>query len=373
MMQRRALFLINGEHYAGAERVQDLLALHLPTFGWSVDFVCLKRGVFGQMRQAVDRPVAAVWKRSRLDVIRPIRQVTRILRDSSYALVHTHTPGSALVGHFAAQAAGVPMIHHVHGRTDLEQDSAFRNRAGAIVQRLGLRQARRLIAVSDSTADYLRSLGYPEQRIRVVPNGVSVAPSPRHWQSPGYEWVIGTAALFRPIKGLEVLIQALAQLRAAGWPVVLRAVGTFEREAYRQQILALAAEKGVSEHILWTGFTRDTAAELSKMDLFVVPSLYGEGLPMVLLEAMAAGLPVVASATEGMPGVLDQGKAGVLVRPGSWTALAQAIVALMQAPEKTQALARIGQQRQRDHYSDLAMARQVAAVYQELEQGEAAL
>jgi glycosyltransferase involved in cell wall biosynthesis len=361
----RALHLINGEHYAGAERVQDLLAQQLPRFGWVADFVCLKQGVFEQVRESVESRVTTLSMRSRLD-FSPVSQVARLLRNGNYDLLNTHTVRSALIGRFAARSARKPMVHHVHSRTDFDTESALRNGINSAIQTFSLRRAKRLIAVSHGTADYLRKIGYDDDRIRVVPNGVPRAVAPRDWRPPESQWVLGMVALFRPRKGVEVLIQALASLRAAGYPVVLHAIGGFESEPYRQQVLAFAQALAVAEAIVWTGFTRDIAGELAKVDLFVLPSLYGEGLPMVLIEALAVGLPVVATSNEGIPEVLADGGAGMLVPPGDASALTQAVIAMIEAPKRTQALAHAGLRRQRENYSDIAMARQVAAVYQEV-------
>lgn len=361
----RALYLINGEHYAGAERVQDLLAQQLPRFGWQVDFACLKAGAFERVRESSGSALTTVPMRSRLD-FKPAREVARLLREGGYDLLHTHTARSALIGRFAAHRAAKPMVHHVHSRTDRDTESAVRNRINSAIQHFSLRRADRLIAVSDSTRDYLRRIGYEDGLIRTVANGVPAVAEAREWRPPESQWVLGMVALFRPRKGIEVLIEALASLRAAGRPVSLRAVGGFESEAYRQQVLAYAKAQGVAEHIVWTGFTRDIGAELARIDLFALPSLYGEGLPMVLIEALAVGLPVVATDNEGIPEVLGNGRAGLLVEPGDAGAFAYAVATLIEQPRRAQAMARVGLQRQRERYSDLAMAREVAAVYEEL-------
>ncbi|MEI2429799.1 glycosyltransferase family 4 protein [Lysobacter yananisis] len=362
---RRALHLINGEHYAGAERVQDLLAQQLPRFGWDVDFACLKPGAFERERSARDSRIITVPMRSRLDM-GPARRVAELLERGGYDLLHTHTVRSLLVGRFAARRARRPLLHHVHSRTDRDTENALRNRVNSAIQRFGAARATRLVAVSHGTAHYLRGLGYDDEVVRVVPNGVPVNPAPRPWIAPDGAWTLGMVALFRPRKGVEVLIDALAQLRAQGRDVSLRAVGGFESDAYREQVLAHAQARGVAEQIHWTGFTRDVSAELARIDLFVLPSLYGEGLPMVLIEALSLGLPVVATANEGVPEVLADGRAGELVPPGDATALAAAIAALMDDPARAAVLAGRGLQRQRERYSDVAMARQVAAVYEEV-------
>ncbi|HEY0335648.1 MAG TPA: glycosyltransferase [Stenotrophomonas sp.] len=362
--RRRALFLINGEHYAGAERVQDLLACQLPAFGWTVDFACLKPGAFATSRESRDSQVFELPMRSRVD-LRQVGQVAALL-GRGYDVLHTHTVRSAMIGAVAARRAGKPMVHHVHGRTDRNTESPWRDRVNSGIERLSLGQARRLIAVSAHTADHLRRRGHPEASIRTIPNGVPCLPQAAAWQPPAGEWVIGMAALFRPLKGLDVLIEAMAQLHARGLPVRLRAIGAFENEAYQQQVLAAVRARGLEGHVHWTGFTRQVLHEMAKTHVVVLPSLYGEGLPMVVIEAMAAGLPVVASASEGIHEALDEGRAGMLVQPADATALADALAALITDPERTRALACVGLARQRQHYSDVSMARQVAQVYGEV-------
>ena len=135
-------------------------------------------------------------------------------------------------------------------------------------------------------------------------------------------WTLGAVALFRPRKGIEVLLEALAMLRSRNVNVRLRAVGGFETPLYKADVLGLAERLDLAEAIDWIGFTRNVNRELAKIDLFVLPSLFGEGLPMVVLEAMAAGLPVVASRVEGVPEAVVHRETGLLVEPGSVSQLA---------------------------------------------------
>src|SRR5207237_5725177 len=130
-------------------------------------------------------------------------------------------------------------------------------------------------------------------------------------------WTLGAIALFRPRKGIEALLEALAVLRSRNVNVRLRAVGGFESPVYKADVLALAERLDLTEAIDWIGFTRNVNRELAKIHLFVLPSLFGEGLPMVVLEAMAAGLPVVASRVEGVPEAVVHRETGLLVEPGS--------------------------------------------------------
>ena len=112
----RMLHVINGEHYSGAERVQDLLALQLPEFGFSADFACLKPGRFAACRQSREAVVVDLPMRRRVD-LGPALRLARLVREGDYRILHSHTPRAALVGRVAAALAGVPLVHHLHSPT----------------------------------------------------------------------------------------------------------------------------------------------------------------------------------------------------------------------------------------------------------------
>ncbi|HIP53814.1 MAG TPA: glycosyltransferase family 1 protein, partial [Chromatiales bacterium] len=222
-----------------------------------------------------------------------------------------------------------------------------------------------IIAVSNSLQDYLIGYGVDRSRISVVWNGVETNKNiEKH--APKDRIIVGTVALFRPRKGLEVLIDAMAQLVSAGQNIVLRAVGEFETRDYKEEVLSLVQHHGIEEHIEWVGFTDDIASEFSCMDLFVLPSLYGEGLPMVVLEAMANKVPVISTRVEGVPEALPDNDYGMLVEPGQSTQLAECIATLAKDEEKRELLADNSYQRQKDYFSAESMAHGVAMVYEKI-------
>ena len=311
---RRVLQVINGEHYSGAERVQDLLAQRLPEFGFSVDFACVKPGCFAQRRECRR---AAVWElpmRARMDMC-PVWQLVRIVRRINAVLLHAHTPRSLIVARLAAMISGLPLVYHVHSPTARDSTRALRNWLNNATERLSLRGVDRLITVSRSLAEHMRGEGVEPDRIVTVANGVPAGPCAVDRAIPRGTWTVGTVALFRPRKGFEVLLESIASLRQLGVPVRLRAVGGFESPEYETAVRRRADQLGLNADIDWVGFTRDVDAQWSRMDVFVLPSLFGEGLPMVVLEAMAACVPVIATRVEGVPEAIDDGVEGVLVEP----------------------------------------------------------
>ena len=356
------LHVITGEFYAGAERVQALLADRLPEFGYRASFVCLKRGKFLEALEKSPHPCRAVTMRSRLDVLRNARTIARHARDTNCRLIHTHTPRGALVGSLSASLAGLPMVHHVHSPTSRDSARKLINGINALVERASLRRARALIPVSESLANDLRARGYGDGRIMPIPNGVALCDLPPKPARRG-ELTVGTVALFRPRKGTEVLLRALARLVAQGRAVRLRAVGPFETPEYERSVRALCRSLGLDARVEWRGFRQDVAAELAAMDVMVLPSLFGEGMPMVVLEAMAVGLPVVATRVEGVPEVVRDGQDGLLVQPGDDAALADALGRLAAEPSLIEAMGASGRRRQRETFSDVAMAERLSRLY----------
>lgn len=363
--QMRVLHLVNGEFYAGAERVQDLLALKLGDFGFDVEFACLKDGVFAEKRQSRTTPLHSLPMRSRADVGICYR-LAQVVKTQHVRLVHTHTPRTALLGTLVSRLAQVPMVHHVHSPAESDTESALRNARNTLVERFSLRGARRLIAVSSSLQRHLQQRGYDDDRIREVPNGVPMSERRRRDYAPGTELVVGMLALYRPRKGIEVLLEALAQLRREGVPVRLHAVGPFETPEYEQSVKQFSHRLELQEAVDWAGFRSDIGAEFERMHVFALPSLFGEGMPMVVLEAMAAGLPVVSTRVEGIPQVVRDGQEGLLAEPGDAAGLAAALAKFASGEVDASAMGDLGRQRQRQQFSDVSMAAGIASVYREV-------
>ncbi len=360
----RVLHVINGEHYSGAERVQDLLARRLPEFGYEVGFACLKPDRFPTMRCAQDAPLYELPMRTRFD-LRTIPKLVKIIRQGDYRIVHAHTPRTAMFGRIASAITRVPMVYHVHSPASRDTTRGFRNRINALAERLSVSGSARLIAVSESLGRHMQRVGFAANRISVVPNGVPQVDG-RPATPPQGRWTLGTVALFRPRKGTEVLLEAMALLRQKGIDVSLRAVGPFETPDYEARIKALVSRLGLKDLVEWTGFTQDVGAELREMDLFVLPSLFGEGLPMVVLEAMAGGVPVIASRVEGVPEAIRDGVDGVIAEPNDPADLARAIGDVAGGKVDWSALQSSALARHAERFSDRSMAAGVAQVYREI-------
>ncbi len=361
----RVLHLVNGEVYAGAERVQDHLAARLPELGVDIGFACLKPGLFPKMRRSQSTPLYEIAMRGRCDLT-GLSRLADIVRREGYDILHAHTPRSVLVGRLLAAWTGRPLVYHAHSPTSRDTTHRWRNFINTTVERCCLRGAKKIIAVSHSLGEHMRREGYQADRISVTPNGVPAPPIMRNNVPPQEEWLLGAVALIRPRKGLEVLLQALSIVRQQGLPVRLKVVGPFENEAYEAELKTLADQQNVSEAIEWAGFQHDVPHHIAMFDLFILPSLFGEGLPMVVLEAMAAGVPVVGSEVEGVPEAIRNGVDGLLVRPQDPQHLAEAIAKFVGGDVDWAALRASALRRHAEHFSDRSMAAGVAAAYRQV-------
>ncbi|MEJ5342888.1 MAG: glycosyltransferase family 4 protein [Thermogutta sp.] len=361
----KVLHVVNGEYYSGAERVQDNLALGLAQFGYGVVFACVKDGRFAETRRAKNVPLYRIsmpelgWRKS-------IDRLIRVCAQENIALLHAHTPRTAVLCAGVHRRTGLPWVYHAHSPTLWDSKRYLKNIVVGLVDWWAARQADRIIAVSESLRRYWVRLGIPARRVVTVPNGVAAWKSLTVRKPPEGSWVLGTMALFRPRKGVEILLKAIQGLSSRGYRLRVLAVGPFESEHYERHLKEMTHRLGLDEIVTWTGFVENTQEMLLAMDLFVLPSLFGEGMPMVLLEAMAAGLPVVASAVEGVPEIIRDGCEGLLVRPGAPSALAGAIRRFLDGAVDWEGMRRAAYERQRERFSLESMAAGVAAVYRDL-------
>jgi glycosyltransferase involved in cell wall biosynthesis len=243
----------------------------------------------------------------------------RIARGYDLVYSHTSVPGEILGG-FAAALARRPHAVHRHVYPHFSPRPPIR-----AIQRLLYRAANRrarTVAVAEHVADAMVEVGVPRDRIEVIPNGVDVpaetAP-PRAGNGPVR---IGLLGRLDPQKGADVFLEAAERL-GAGAEFVLGAPSVHDR--YGEELLAAARAANV-EAVIPAG-----REFLESVDVVAMPSRY-EGHPLTLLEAMALGKPVVATAIPGIREVLDPQDAGVLIPPEDADALAAAVRRLVDDP-----------------------------------------
>jgi len=365
----RVLHVVNGEHFAGAERVQSHLGRCLPKYGVRADFACVKPGRFADAVDSAEAKWGVAHRlpmRNRFD-LSVVKRMAQTALSGGYDLLHAHTPRTAMITAMVARLTGLPWVYHVHSPAARDSSQRMVNSINAWIERRSLSGCDHLITVSESLRNDCILAGYHPTRVTVVHNGVpAICYDRSETPKPGGRWVLGMVALMRPRKGLEVAIDALSRLRAVDHDVVLRCIGPYETPEYRRDIDRQIAELKLGDRVEQVGFQSDVPLALSQLDAMLLPSLYGEGLPMVVLEAMAAGLPVVATAVEGTPEAIRNGIDGLLAEPASATDLAFQIERLVTGKVDWHACAKAARARHAESFSDWAMSRGVACVYQDV-------
>jgi glycosyltransferase involved in cell wall biosynthesis len=322
----RVLQIVTSLVVGGAERLVVAAASGLPSSEYDIRICCFsERGPLAT--EAAERGIQ-VWC---LDAFPSLRRpaalwrLYRIIRAFAPDIVHTHLQAPNLYGRLVAIVSRVPVVvaseHNVYGT---------KARRYVWVERVLATRTTALIAVTEQVRRFLsQQLGIDPSRILTIENGIAPAsPSParvaewrRRLALPSERPVLATVASLTPKKGHTFLIDAFAQLRARDFAGELLLAGDGPERAALE---AKAAALGVADRIHFLGVVRHIADVLALCDVFVLPSLV-EGLPLALLEAMAAGKPVVATAVGGVPDVVSTGTNGVLVEPGSAGALAAAL------------------------------------------------
>jgi glycosyltransferase involved in cell wall biosynthesis len=243
----------------------------------------------------------------------------RWCRATRISVVHTTELYSNIFGLPGAALAGVPV--RIGNRREINPDKSA---AQIAMQRGAYAAAHVVVANSRAAADRLRVERVPARKIRVIANGLDVgAVAPRAF-NPTPRKVLVVANL-RPEKGHDVLIDAAAIVLTRFPDASFEIVGGGPE---REPLLARAAARGVQSAFAFVGHQNDVPAKLAAADLFVLPSR-SEAFPNAVLEAMAAGLPIVASAVGGIVELIDDNRSGVLVPAGDPQALADGICRLM--------------------------------------------
>lgn len=364
----KVLHLVNGEHFSGAERVQSHLGRCLPRFGVTADFASLKPGKFADMIEQQDGHWGQGYRiamSNRFD-ISVARRISKLVQAEGYQILHAHTPRTAMIAAIASRLSGLPWVYHVHSPAARDSDKSVSNRVNSMIEKLALRNSSHLITVSESLRMDCIRRGAAQDDVSVVHNGVPAIRPPRQvTPNVGSRWTIGMIALQRPRKGLEVALEAMSKLRA-DYDLVLRIIGPFESQDYEFEINSLIDGLNVRDQVERVGFTEDIPGELSRLDAMVLPSLFGEGLPMVVLEAMAAAVPVIATRVEGTPEAVTDGVEGLLAEPRDPNSLADKIAELVSGKHDWHVMSEAAFERHARDFSDIAMARNTAKVYEQV-------
>jgi glycosyltransferase involved in cell wall biosynthesis len=340
----RILEVLASLRRAGAERMVVSLACGLDPDGFETEVVSLYDAFpegFEPVLEHGSVPVRHLGKRTGLDA-RMYPQLVGVMRAYRPSIVHTHSYvlRYTLPARLTAGRSG--MVHTVHNLARKEVDCV-----GRLIHRAAFRAGAVAVAVSSEVARSFREV-YGADPAAIIPNGVDLD----CFGHPAGDWrrvhgfserdgLIVSVARLEPQKNPLGLIEAFARgLRDdARWRLLLAGDGSL-RESAREH----AQQLGIGERVHFLGVRADVPELLAACDLFALASDW-EGSPLALIEAMASGLPVVATAVGGVPELVEHGTAGLLAPPRDAPALAESLAALAQDPQRRESFAGCARQR----------------------------
>lgn len=332
--------MVTGSDWGGAQQHVLWLALGLRERGFAVSVACQPGGyLVDRLKQAR----IAVWvlphmarSISPYHDFRTYRDLRTMLADGAYDLVHAHSSKAGALTRLAAASRGIPAVFTAHGLVfNNVAMAAWKRQAYATVERFLGRYTSHLVTVSQADANAARQQRLvPEDRLTVVPNGVPVplqedlpalrAEGRRRLGLDPEAMVVGVIARLHPDKDLATWLRAAALARQQMPVLRFVVIGDGPEGAALRR---LAQDLGLGKAVTWAGEQPDAARLLPALDVFALSSIK-EGLPLTLLEAMAAGVPTVVTAVGGVPEAVEDGQTGLLVPPRSPEVLAEAMLRL---------------------------------------------
>jgi sugar transferase (PEP-CTERM/EpsH1 system associated) len=356
----------------GKEECVVNLANSLAADGWKPLVVCLE--VVGRLESKI-RPgveIVALHKRRGHDV-GVVCRLARLLRERRIDVVHCHNWGTAVESVAAAAIAGVRTVVHTQHGLDYgfgPLPPRWRRLARRLAMRAVARRLTRIVVVSREVEETVEhEWRVPREKVRLIHNGIALgqpavdrahrAAMRRALALDDDDILIGSVGAFRPVKDFPMLVEAMAEVHREAPRARLVLIGSGPTLANVRE----AVERlGLHRAVVLPGWRSDVPDLLRAMDVFALSSI-SEGVSLAILEAMAAGLPVVATRVGGNPEIVHDSETGLLVPPGSPKAMAGALIALACDAEKRRAMGRRAREHVERSFSLSRMARDYEALY----------
>lgn len=264
----------------------------------------------------------------------------RCIRRTRPALIHAHSAKAGFLARLAGPVCGVPVVYTPHAFPFLMTCGTMRRRMYRALERSVVNATAALIAVSEEERRAALALGYETARVHLIPNGVPPCDAGPVTVREGEALCVGFFGRLVPQKGPDVLLEAASDVTAHLPQTVFALHGS---GPLAKTLRVRAGKKGLSGHVRFDGpYAQDEAVALMRQaDVVALPSRW-EGFPYVALEALQAGVPVVASAAGGLSDLIRHGVNGLCVESGNPEALCDALLDLLRHPRKRARLAEEG-------------------------------
>jgi len=342
-----------------------LLSRELAQRGHEVSLLCLPNSWIG--RQVADDPIRVIHSDLHRWPTDELRRIAGIVRQDDVDVIHTHTSRANFFGVLLRWFSGAPSVATAHSR-HFQLHWMLNNQ---------------VIAVSEATRQYQRRINFVRgSRVKTIHNFidydrvVGVPPDARSQVRSSLGLADDVPLIMAvgdvvPRKGMLHLVEAMPAILASAPETRLLIVGSTWQREYVSQVESTADRLGVDSRILWLGHRDDVHQLLAASDVSVLASLE-ESLPLAILEAMAAGLPVVATTAGGIPECVVHDETGKLVPPGDANALAEAIVEVLADPQLRADFGQAGRRRVLDNFSADSQTALIEGVFQQVAMGRRA-
>jgi glycosyltransferase involved in cell wall biosynthesis len=293
---------------------------------------------------------------------RAIRQIEEYIQEDEIDVLHTHGYKADLYGYVAARRSYKPIVATCHNWVGGSAALGIYNR----LDRLALKRFNALAAVSDSVAQRLVDSGVSAMKIKTIANGIDVEPFERAKALPPLAFdgnkVVGMVARLDLQKGFEYLLRAVRELSSVYSSLKLVIVG---EGPDRKAIEDMIRQYSLQSNVILAGQQSDMPGVYATIDIFVLPSL-NEGLPMTVLEAMAASKPVIATRVGAIPSVIKDGENGLLVEARDAGGLRNAIARLLTDPDLCRRIGAAGHDWVSQNYTSEVMSLKYRQMYEEV-------
>jgi glycosyltransferase involved in cell wall biosynthesis len=366
----RVVHLMASPFFGGPERQMLGLARHLPQDVRSTYLSFAENGLALPFIDEVRRQgfEGIVLRGNFPHVAASVREVAREVKRLRADVLCCSGYKPDVIGWGAARLTGVPVVSVSHGWTA----ATWKVRRYEALDRKLLRWMDAVVCVSRGQAEKVRRAGVPEAILAVIQNAVggdafttpdaATRAEMAGWFDEPPQWIVGAAGRFSPEKGFAVLVEAAASVTRthpqAGFVL-------FGDGPLRTDLEQRIAERGLLGRFVLAGFREDLGRFLPNLDLGVLSS-FSEGLPVILLESAAAGVPVVATSVGGIPEVIQDGETGFLVPSGDAGSLASRIRDLLDNGAHRQAMGRAARERVRREFSFSTMGQRYYEVFRRL-------
>lgn len=373
MKKRSILHLISSSSFLGAERVITELCRYGDSNFFSIHVIVLSsdKNLEGIFRNAIGHlgvPVSLLPCDKPFDIA-TISKIGKYVGANNIVLIHSHGYKADFYSYFISMFKNKNLL--LFSTVHTWKLNTFSERMYKIIDKLILRKFGHVVTVSLELCEELDRSGFNNEMVDYIPNGVDVDSfvnvsnhkNPRSdFGVRSTDFVVGCVASLTSEKAQEYLIEAASLLLPEFPELRVVLIGDGGRRSYLENY---AGALHVSDFIIFTGYRNDVRELYAGLDVFALVSKY-EGLPMALLEAMAAGVPVVASAVGAIPDVVGDNEFGLLVRSGSAADIVDSVRSLITDNSLRNKLSLKGRSRVEEKFSSKKMCRAYECLYKKL-------